>query len=76
MAGGIKVAVWSAVGPGPRGRGAGVGDAAWLLLLVAGGVVCGSGTTGTAAAQGPGAKALNLGFIPRVRPVTRSGAGR
>lgn len=60
MAGGIKVAVWSAVGPGPGCCGAGGGGAAWLLLVVAGCVVGCSGTTGAAAAQGPGARALNL----------------
>lgn len=61
MAGGIKVAVWSAVGPGPRCWGARSGGAAWLLLVVAGCVVCASGnTTGAAAVLGPGSRALNL----------------
>lgn len=60
MAGGIKVALWSAVGPGTRCWGPGSGGAAWLLLVVAGCVVCGSGTSGAAADQGPGARALNL----------------
>lgn len=83
MAGGIKVSVWSAVGPWPRcwgaGAGGGGGGAAWLLLVVVGCVVCGSGTTGAAAAQGSGSRALNVEkwfLIPRVRPVTRSIAGR
>ncbi|XP_076776637.1 nuclear envelope integral membrane protein 1 isoform X3 [Arvicanthis niloticus] len=46
MAGGIKVALWSAVGPGPRCWGPGSGGAAWLLLVVAGCVVCGSAGIG------------------------------
>ncbi|XP_051026554.1 nuclear envelope integral membrane protein 1 [Acomys russatus] len=43
MAGGIKVAPRSAVGPGPWRMGAGGGGgAAWLLLVVSGCVVCDS----------------------------------
>ncbi|XP_027247985.1 nuclear envelope integral membrane protein 1 isoform X5 [Cricetulus griseus] len=42
MAGGIKVDVWSAVGPRPWCSGTGDGGAAWLLLVVFGCVVCGS----------------------------------
>lgn len=60
MAGGIKVDVWSAVGPRPWCSGTGGGGAAWLLLVVFGCVVCGSGTAPAAAARGAGARALFL----------------
>ncbi|XP_050019869.1 nuclear envelope integral membrane protein 1 isoform X2 [Alexandromys fortis] len=42
MAGGIKVAGWSAVGPWPRCGGPGSRGAAWLVFVLFGCVVCGS----------------------------------
>lgn len=44
MAGGMKVAVLSAVGAGPWSWGAGGAGAVRLLLVLSGCLVCGSGT--------------------------------
>lgn len=52
MAGGIKVAGWSAVGPWPRCGGPGGRGAAWLVFVLFGCVVCGSGTTRAAVPGG------------------------
>lgn len=52
MAGGIKVAGWSAVGPWPRCGGPGGRGAAWLVFVLFGCVVCGSGTTQAAVPGG------------------------
>ncbi|XP_027247984.1 nuclear envelope integral membrane protein 1 isoform X4 [Cricetulus griseus] len=60
MAGGIKVDVWSAVGPRPWCSGTGDGGAAWLLLVVFGCVVCGSGTAPAAAARGAAGIDVNV----------------
>ncbi|OBS70076.1 hypothetical protein A6R68_01378, partial [Neotoma lepida] len=71
MAGGIKVAVWSAVGPGPWCWGTGGGGVPWLLLVLFGCVVCGSGTSRAAAAWRAGARAFfweKEVLFPRARP--------
>lgn len=83
MAGGLKVAARSAVGPGPWCWGAGGGGVAWLLFVLFGCVVCGSGTTRAAAAGRAGARAASClekwVFISGARaaryPAGRRGAG-
>lgn len=66
MAGGMKVAVSSAVDAGPWGGGTGCGGTVKLLLLLSGCLVCGSGTTRAAAAKGAGAVGVTLRKVGRV----------
>lgn len=60
MAGGMKVAVLPAVGSGPWSWRSGGCGAVWLLLVLSGCLVCGSGTARAAAAEGAGAEGLYL----------------
>lgn len=74
MAGGMKVAVSPAVGPGPWGWRAGGSGAVKLLLVFSGYLVCGSGTARAAAAKGAGAEGVisrKVGSVPGRGPLLR-----
>lgn len=73
MAGGMKVAVSSAVDAGPWGWRAGGGGAVRLILVLSGCLVCGSGTARGSSCQGGWFRGSDIqggGEWSRARPVT------